>query len=219
LRLTNEQARLSRIKERAKEVEALVRTIERYAEDVGTLDANLAEKNELLQQAQESSESDASELAALRQRETVARFRGARDKATAAQRRREQAQEHRQQAEVLEGQADEIRARVARAALPDADQLARLRDLDTQLKVAEGRASVSMVATLTPSSNATVTVSLDGKRDTRAIGGGESVDLRFANELHAALPAFGELKVRGEQASVLRDLQTIRDAFDRECHS
>jgi hypothetical protein len=73
-----------------------------------------------------------------------------------------------------------------------------------------------MVATPTPELNATLTVSIDGQQDTRAIGAGASVELHFTNELHATLPGFGGLKVRGEQAAVLRDLQTVREAFERE---
>jgi DNA repair exonuclease SbcCD ATPase subunit len=216
LRLTNEKSRLSRIEERAREVEALVDAIRQDEAEIVILQASLSEKNELLQKAQESSENNAVEIASLRQREVVARFRSARDKATAAQRKRELCQEHRQQADVLGSQAEEAKARVAEAALPDAEQIARLRDLDTKLKVAEGRASVSMVATLIPELNATVTVSLDGQRDTRAVEAGTSVELHFANELHATLPGFGGLKVRAEQADVLRDLQSVREAFERE---
>jgi recombinational DNA repair ATPase RecF len=216
LRLTNEKSRLSRIEERAKEVEALVDAIKHDEAEIATLRTSLTEKNDLLQKAQESSESDAVELASMRQHEVVARFRSARDKATAAQRRRELAQEHRQQAGVLERQGEEAKARVARAALPDADQFARLRNLGTELKVAEGRASVSMVATLTPELSATLTVSLDGQRETRAIGAGASAELHFTHELHAILPGFGGLQVRAVQADVLRDLQTVREASERE---
>lgn len=216
LRLTNEKSRLLRIEERAKEVEALVRAIKQAEVEVATFHASLTEKNDLLQKAQASSEDDAVVLASLHQHEVVARLRSARDNATAAQGRRELAQGHRQQADLLERQAEEAKAKVARAAFPDADQIARLRDLDTQLKVVEGRASVSMVATLTPDLNATVTVSIDGQQGTREIGAGASVELRFTSELHATLPGFGRLKVRGEQAAVLRDLQTVREAFERE---
>jgi chromosome segregation ATPase len=129
LRLTNEQSRVSRIEERAKEVGALVDAIKQEEWEIATLRASLTEKNDVLQRAQDASERDAIDLASLRQHELVARFRSARDNATAAQRRRALAQEHRQQADVLEGQAHEARARVARAALPDADQVARLREL------------------------------------------------------------------------------------------
>jgi DNA repair exonuclease SbcCD ATPase subunit len=216
LRLTNEKSRLSRIEERAKEVEALVDAIKHDEAEIATLHASVSEKNELLQKAQESSESDAIELASLRQREVVARYRIAQDKATAAQKRRELGQDHRQQADLLESQAEEAKAKVARAALPSAEQIARLRDLDTQLKVAEGRASVSMVATLVPELNATVTVSLDGQQDTRVLEAGAAVELHFANELQATLPGFGRLKVRGEQADVLRGLQMVREALERE---
>jgi uncharacterized protein YhaN len=213
LQLTSEKSRWSRVEERAKEVEALVAGIRQDDTEIAALQESLTEKKDLLQRAQESSESDAIELAALRQHEVVARFRNARDKATAAQRRREQGQEHRRQAEDLERLADEAKAKVARAALPDADQFARLRDLDTQLKVAEGRASVSMVATLVPELNATVNVSVDGQRDTRTIEAGASVELHFTNELHAILPGFGGLNVRSGQADVL---QGVREAFERE---
>src|SRR5262245_17428889 len=117
---------------------------------------------------------------------------------------------------MLERQAEEAKAKVARASLPDADQFVRLRDLDTQLKVAEGRSSVSMVATLTPELHSTVTVSLDGQPNTREIGAGVSVELHFSSELRATLPGFGELTVRGDQVDVLRGLQTVREAFERE---
>ena len=56
LRLTNEKSRLSRIEERAKEVEALVDAIKHDEAEIATLQASLTEKNDLLQKAQESSE-------------------------------------------------------------------------------------------------------------------------------------------------------------------
>jgi hypothetical protein len=216
LRLSNEKSRLSQLEERAKEVEALVDALKREDDEIAALRATLIDKNDLLQKAQESSESDATELASLRQYEVVAGFRIARDRARAAQRTREIAQDHRHQADGLERQAAEASAKAIRAALPDAERFARLRDLDTQLKVAEGRASVSMVATLTPELDSAVTVSLDGQSDTRAIGAGASLELHFTTELHATIGGFGALKVRGEQADVVHDLRRVREELERE---
>src|SRR5204862_4574462 len=104
LRLSNETSRLSRVVERAKEVAALVDAIKRDETDIAAFHAGLTDKSDLLQQAQESAESDASELASLRQHEVVAGYRSAIDKAAAARERKALGHNQRQQADVLDSQ-------------------------------------------------------------------------------------------------------------------
>ena len=215
LRLSAEKSRVLQVQKSAEEVQALVTAIEQGRTQIATLESNLTSKTELLQRAEEQAEEDATGFANLRQLQAAARYRTARERASAAETRKLAAQTYRQEADSLDRQAQEINARITRAALPDADQMVRLRELETAHKVAEAKAPAVIVATLAPQSDATVTVSLDGERGSKSIRAGASIELPFANELRATLPGFGELTIRSDSAGARSDLPAARTAFER----
>ena len=122
-------------------MKALVTAIEQGRAEIATLQSSLTAKTDLLQMAEDQAGEDAAAFASLRQLQAAARYAAARDKAAAAEAKKRAAQAHRQEADSLDRQAEEISARIAGAALPDADQIVRLRELETARKVAEAQSA------------------------------------------------------------------------------
>src|SRR6185436_15908185 len=109
------------------------------------------------------------------------------------------AQIQRQQAAELDRQAKALSHKIADAGLAEPEQISRLRVLATELRVAKSQSAVRMVATFTPESAATISVTVDGKKSVKPGKAGQAIDVEFEGELHAMLPDFGALVVRGER--------------------
>ena len=114
LRLSAERSRVLQVQKSAEEVQALVTAIEQGRTQIATLESNLTSKTELLQRAEEQADEDATGFANLRQLQAVARYKTARERASAAETRKLAAQTYRQEADSLDRQAQEINARIAR---------------------------------------------------------------------------------------------------------
>ena len=166
-------------------------------QDIERLEAQLAEKRDLLDEAAAANARDEEKIETLRLGLLVARYRTAAASTGALEKERADTLELARQATEGEARAATLRDEAASLDAPDEAELARLRAAEEEARFAAAKLSVGLTAELTLEAAIETTVDVDGNVRTLTQEIGTPTEFEAERELAIELPGVATLRVRG----------------------
>jgi hypothetical protein len=90
-----------------------------------------------------------------------------------------------------------------------------LRSLEMELLIAREKLAVGFLVTFTPDASVAVVITADGVTQTRHLLAGASAEIEADRDLGVDLPGFGELRVRGGNADLVREADAAQARWDQ----
>jgi recombinational DNA repair ATPase RecF len=214
-RLESRRNELAGIKTQAERVSGLNAAIEALQQDINLVATKCAEETQLLDQAREVSENEQDQLAELELQRILAHALTTDAHAKDLTTQLDSTIANRTRASALDTQAAEVRAAIEQLHAPSDAQIARLRSLETELLIAREKLAVGFLVTFTPNGSVDVVITADGVTKTRHLLAGSSTQIEAGRELGVNLPGFGEIRVRGGNADLVREADAAQARWDQ----
>ena len=209
--LANESRRtgLERRRAEAARVRDLEAEAERLRAEVAATAEKLADGRSLLEHTLERIREDRIEAERIGERVVGLQMLKLRQQIAAHHRSARDAERLRARAQTASARASALRASVAQLHLPDAEQTERLRNLSTDLRVAEGKLQVGISVEITPARPISVITSADEEPpDTVAVT--RPTALEAAARLRLELDGVGRIDVEGGSGDARRQAARLR---------
>lgn len=183
--------------ERATEIRDLGTKIGASAQEIERLEAELTEKREFLDAAAATNAQDQEKIETLQLERLVGRYRTAAASMDALEKERTDTLELARHAIEGEAQAAALRDEATSLDAPDEAELARLRAVEEEARIAAAKLSVGLTAELTLEAAIETTVGVDGNVRTLMPDAGTPTEFEAERELAIELPGVATLRVRG----------------------
>ena len=198
LRLKNRNRRteVERVKADASEVRDVEAVTERLRADLTAKSRQLTATASRVQQAQQQVRKDDAEISRITERAMGLKLLALRRQIAAIDESVSRAKELQSRAQAKSERANALRTSVEDLFLPDAEQMANLRTLQTDLRVAEESLQVGVSVEITPVRPLSLTTRADGGPP-RTVGVTRPVSVEAAARLRLELEGVGQIDVRG----------------------
>ncbi len=214
LAAVHEEKELERSVDQAKTLAALDADVGTRSAELEGCEAELARDRALLDQAVQATEADEDRLEDLAVEHCCARYLAASRAARTSARELEAVLEQARRAAARTSEAQATSATAAALNAPSAEQMDRLRELGTNLRIAREKLAVGLVAALTLEKAATAEVGVDGVARPVRIGGGERLEFEAERELRFDLPGVGTLHVQGGSRELVAHVETAEERWN-----
>ena len=183
----------------------------RLRAEVQEKSSTLSEAKALVDDALSQNQVDADEIAGIEERLLAARILAARrDRDTAHENVREAAKLG-AVAKTKHGEAQAIRAEIAKLGLPDADKIDALATLQTDLQVAEAKLQVGISVDIRPSRQIAASIRIDdGPTQDPVLKEATSLSLDASARLQLILDDVGEIDIRGGSLEARQEAKDLR---------
>lgn len=121
--------------------------------------------------------------------------------------------EHARQAKALAARAKEQRAEAADMRAPEQVELDRLKRLDEERRVAEGKLAVGLAVAFTPEHSGVVEVERDGDGERREVQAGEPATFEARQGVRLTIAEVGVLEVRGGGPEAREDARSAAERW------
>ena len=183
----------------------------RLRAEVQEKSSTLSEAKALVDDALSQNQVDADEIAGIEERLLAARILAARrDRDTAHENVRDAAKLG-AVAKTKHGEAQAIRAEIAKLGLPDADKIDALATLQTDLQVAEAKLQVGISVDIRPSRQIAASIRIDdGPTQDTVLKEATSLSLDASARLQLILDDVGEIDIRGGSLEARQEAKDLR---------
>ena len=175
----------------------------------------LADARNLIEEADRAIASDRDRLRELRVERLGGRYLAASETLVRRAREVEEARAHARTAAAAEDEAVALRQTAADLRAPGGDKIERLKQLETERRIAREKLAVGLVADLELQAGATAEVRADGATEGVEVGEGRVQGVEARREFRIEIPGVGSFHVRGGS----RELVAAKGAADRELES
>ena len=143
----------------------------------------------------------------------VARVFSTAENSVAREKELADAREHAQQAKALAARAKKQRAQAADIRAPGQAELDRLKRLDEERRVAEGKLAVGLAVAFTPERSGVVEVEKDGDGERREVQAGEPATFEARQGVRLTIAGVGVLEVRGGGPEAREDARSAAERW------
>lgn len=213
LALAQERATHERTVADAKGVAAIEAGVQAAGRQVDALESALAEKRELLGEARAVTEQDRDKLAELELERAAAGYLAAQDALEAAKADRDAARTMAAKADHLDRQASALRDEATSLNAPDDIEYERLRNAETDWRLAEAKRSVGFVAEITLARAADAAAEVDGEAQALQLTPGEPMELEADQDLKVEVADLVTVHVRGGGRDLLAQARAAQELW------
>ena len=209
--LVHKEQELERQLEDAGGFAELDREIAAGRADVEAREAKQASSRALLDKAAQATAADEDRLEDLEVEGLCARYLAALKTALGADEQLEAALEQTRQAAARAGEAEALRAEAEELHAPSAEQIEKLKRLETDLHIAREKLAVGLVVGLTLEHANAADARVDGVAQTLEFAEGERVALEAERELRLEIPGIGALHVQGGSLQLVGEAEAAEE--------
>lgn len=215
LRLDAEHQECEKARLQAERVKELAETAAVLREEIESEEKISEEAKKLIEQTQGVLDADKKELQELDLQLRFCRWSVSAKRVGSLRGQFEESADSHKRADEFLAKAERNRDQADAVSTPDEDDVAKLRNIEADLRVAQERLAVGLLVSMTPEKDLQVSIEIDGESADHRIVASDTTEFEAARELRVDIPGFGELRVMGGNKALDREVQEAEDRWEK----